>query len=431
MKNIITSSLFLAAASALFAEDLIPYQNPITSDVTGVLYSDKPYVIGANGVTITHNRTAARHLSSNFSLDVKSYSGTNLVSDSIISGGGTTTNCFGFNGMTFTGDGREYEITVSATEDATNVGILEYGFKVDNVTVNMNLSGKSYFTHSNETVTVKNNGVLNYNGARPTASRTMSLTVEQGSEFNATFDGSASSGWRNTSIAGRFTATNAQLMQFYGENSISNQTAANPTLLGGRISLDGAGASLTISNSEANSILIQSSPSNLIMRQTTLTLNSSNALGVKLGDTLYNQDSISLEIGLNSGAPSASNLILGADNAFNQVMINSSASSSLNITLNGNKLNFKSLNTGLIGTIYITDFAENLLNISNVDSKFFDENFLLSCVKAGTADSATDLYWNSGTGFVSAMPIPVPEPAEWAALLGILALGFAAYRRRK
>ena len=384
MKNsILTSSIFIAAASMLCAqEDMIPYASPLTADATGVLYSDKAYTIGANDVTITHNRTSARHLNSYFSINVGSYTGTQLVSDSIIPSGGTGTKCFGFDGATFKGNGKIYDLTISATEEATKVGILDHGFTVDNITVNFNMSGKSYYTHSNAPITVKNNGVLNFYGARPTNSNTMSLNVGEGSEFNATFDGSGDSGWRDCVIDGKITINNTGMQNYYGASTYSNQTTANASVLNGRWALQGVDASITVNDCEVNSILFSNTP-NLIMRTSTLTLNSSNAIGYKTGAGISGQDAINLEIGATSGGDSVANLVLGADNDFNQIMINSRAGSVLNIVLNGNNASFQSLSTGLIGTVYINDFAEDLIKIDSIDAKFLDENSIVSCVKAG------------------------------------------------
>jgi hypothetical protein len=39
--------------------------------------------------------------------------------------------------------------------------------------------------------------------------------------------------------------------------------------------------------------------------------------------------------------------------------------------------------------------------------------------------------WNGMQGFWLNIPAAVPEPAEWAMILGGLALAFAMYRRRK
>ncbi|MBQ2721694.1 MAG: hypothetical protein IJF70_02180, partial [Opitutales bacterium] len=79
------------------------------------------------------------------------------------------------------------------------------------------------------------------------------------------------------------------------------------------------------------------------------------------------------------------------------------------------------------GKIVIHDFAENRVCIGN---EIADVNAIFDAYQTinGEEVKLNNLYLNNG--WLSALPA-VPEPAEWAMILGSLALGLAIYRRRK
>ena len=79
------------------------------------------------------------------------------------------------------------------------------------------------------------------------------------------------------------------------------------------------------------------------------------------------------------------------------------------------------------GKIVIHDFAENRVCIGN---EIADVNAIFDAYQTinGEEVKLNNLYINNG--WLSALPA-VPEPAEWAMILGALALGIAIYRRRK
>ena len=79
------------------------------------------------------------------------------------------------------------------------------------------------------------------------------------------------------------------------------------------------------------------------------------------------------------------------------------------------------------GKIVIHDFAENRVCIGN---GIADVNAIFDAYQTinGEEVKLNNLYINNG--WLSALPA-VPEPAEWAAIFGAIALGFAIYRRRK
>ncbi len=437
MKKFSTITLLFLFASSAFCADVA---NGVKTESERGLFPQYPkFDIGADNVVLTHYRGSARHIGKtdlSSYVDAGSYTGTQIVSDEYFAGADTNTSCFGFNGFVFRADGNEYDITVSATERASSVGILQYGIHAESVTLNVNLSGKSHFAEDvPTTISATKNAILNWNSGQTTGSRKAKFIVEAGSVLNAKFDNtSAKTYLHSSSLGGKFTfgltAVNGTAITpdtqhwFYlsGDTVISGQSATDKSNFNGRWDI-ASGATVTVSDSDEGSIII--GDYNLIMRSATLKLNSSNALAIS--DT-QGQENISLEIGNSCSAV----LDLGADNSFDSLMLNSNTSNTLSVKLNGNALSFNSVSTGIIGKLYIEDFVENLVKIETINEKFLNDEGLVSFIKAGSKDdaaSAQSVYWNKDTGYLTL--VAVPEPAEWAVIFGAVALAFVAYRRRK
>ena len=100
----------------------------------------------------------------------------------------------------------------------------------------------------------------------------------------------------------------------------------------------------------------------------------------------------------------------------------------MQITLNGHSLEFASITIGDLENSYVEflDFAEGKIRITSDLVK--NEDGTLKNIFAGTGDARQSLY-QLDNGYLSLSNIP--EPATCAAILGGLALAFAAYRRRK
>lgn len=80
-------------------------------------------------------------------------------------------------------------------------------------------------------------------------------------------------------------------------------------------------------------------------------------------------------------------------------------------------------------TIVINNFDENMIAVKNYNSVIDDA--VLDRIIVNGVD---ELYWvkgENGYHWLSAIAPTVPEPAEWAMILGTLALGLAIYRKRK
>ena len=444
MKKIITITSLIIASAELFGSN-------VSATGNGTATNDREYKAGEQD-TITRDGAIMKHYKPNpqdaparhfdkFVLNTGTYTGTQfLINETRTTETGT--NYVAFNGATFKSsaeNGNQYKITVGATDEAKKVGIFRDGFTVDNVTVDFNLAGKSVLVDNlggaqTPSITVKNNGVLNYRGASSTPDLYLKLNIENGSVMNAYFDyNSDVIRLKDSNISGIYKSGRTQRsdIYWYGANTISNQKAGDDAMyVNGRFSLEEGSSSnsLTISNSEVNSIICTATKQFIMRGTSTLTLNSKNAMGYKLEDgTIGGQDNIILQIGAGSKAI----LNLGADNSFDYVMIDSDKDSTLNVTLAGNKFSLNSISDDLIGTILIKDFAENLFNIASMAGKFYDaQTGLLTNIKWGdNKDTAKNLYWDKDTGFVTA--IAIPEPSTYAVIVGALALGFVAYRRRK
>ncbi len=109
--------------------------------------------------------------------------------------------------------------------------------------------------------------------------------------------------------------------------------------------------------------------------------------------------------------------------------------SSLNITLGGHKLLLKSVEMleGASGgpKIKLNDFAEGLFGVSGENYERFDRNWI-EAVYNGDTLTGDELEWRDGhDGYFYLYLATVPEASTVSAILGIFALAFAAWRRRK
>ena len=117
----------------------------------------------------------------------------------------------------------------------------------------------------------------------------------------------------------------------------------------------------------------------------------------------------------------------------------------ITIDLNGaTRLNIGSVvafSRTALGSLLIKDFQEGVVKIDNLTDAVLAEintngsaaigglTLSMNAVDANGNIIAGD--WSLKDGFLSHSAFAVPEPAEWAMILGALALGFAIYRRRK
>ena len=85
------------------------------------------------------------------------------------------------------------------------------------------------------------------------------------------------------------------------------------------------------------------------------------------------------------------------------------------------------------GEIYVDDSTNLVLEGSVLVRKnsHGDIEQAITLLDAATGAEFSKLYWNQvGSGHILSLTA-IPEPAEWAAIFGAIALGLAIYRRRK
>ncbi len=226
---------------------------------------------------------------------------------------------------------------------------------------------------------------------------------------------------------------NAYSLKISGNNNFTFGTNAKVYQLkgDGTHAVDFSNGSFT-SNAGKSSLLFAQ---NLNFGTTTLTLNTSDAFVTGLSTIELNSDyTLKTDITKTQGdsnftitAGNKLTLILGAEQHFGGFTMGSTASK-LDITLAGNAIDLGTI-TGL-GTdaLIIKDFANGLV-ISDTEIGLDSINAYLS----GSSAELTDLEWReNGEGYMlySASAPSVPEPAEWAVILGAIALSFVAYRRK-
>lgn len=122
----------------------------------------------------------------------------------------------------------------------------------------------------------------------------------------------------------------------------------------------------------------------------------------------------------------------GVDGTWNDITFDLNGANSLTIQKlygNGTEL------TG--GTLIFTDFVNNVVKIANLDESMVAmETFAVegANVKLKAYDKngleLTGGNWVIQDGYLNYI-VPVPEPAEWAMILGAITLSLAIYRRRK
>lgn len=410
MKKILLLGV-LASSAVAFAEDV-----NISSDTSFIAQDNTTYTITADDIVMS-NSAALRHLTSSTVFDIGGHTGIVYTNPTEPAGAK-----FGFNGVIFKGNGGS--LTVGNYTDRTGSEVVSkeiliiQGFTVDGITLNFNMpTNTSFNTAYTHTITVQNNGVLNWNSVNPADYR-LKFDVKQGSELNATF---ATKGYFvGGTFAGKFSIGSADNnpSNFTLINStISNQTAAKQSFLYNKLRIHG---SLVVSNSEAGSVKMNRDEM-VLTNSAKMTLDSSNVF------TYGTSGQKAMKLLVDTGA--VASLVLNADNDFAKLGTLNDASV-VNITLNGSKLNLGEIANA--GKIFFEDFQENLVKVDAIDSSLLEADGSVKNVFAGVSSdeaSAKQLYWNKDTGFLSVSAIP--EPATYAALLGGLAILLAFVKRRR
>ncbi len=353
------------------------------------------------------------------------------------------------NGFLVQGSGAsESSLTFNSTSTTKMVlNRKDSSFTVDNATFNVKGLATLAGSSATEPITfsVINSGVVNWNGGWNTGQYVGFSGVESGSKFvmNLDYDTAAKSFKIGKSdIVGQivFTGQTATLadtyVDFWDTSTISGQTVANASDFA-RMRV--RGGTLTVSGSEAGSVKAISIH---FTTGSTLVVNSKNAFA--------NREGGNATISFASTANAAGTLTLGADNAFGQFDL---GNTDVTLNLNNNsKLTVASIiKDSNDASLTISGFKDGALQIDSLAEDFFTTNAnsekdgiysTLNSDYVKTTDNTILVYFVDKTGaykdyfgqvwsLSGADGIVVPEPAQWAAILGAIALGFVAYRRRK
>lgn len=427
-KSLTIISILGIGAIGAFAK----FPNPITTDTTDIILMRDALVMGADNVTVTHKYNGARHWVG--SLDLNGYDGTKLVINNVTTN--PSTNFFGFNGVTFNNTNGSNTDTLTITNTGDNFW-LQSGISVSNMTMYLNV-GPTMTTNSTHAhnVTIKDNASLYWTNAANSTATGSPINFTLGTEGSTTDTSSfLNFGYKTVSYN-----NNASLTVYNGYFYMSDN--------GGRINLKdstihalsadsfiqdfGVSTSFTVGAGITHKIYTNNK--NIVIGDnSTLTLNSEEVFfkgsisntkdsdGYVIASTLNKTTN---RVGLYfTGQAKSANVVLGANNTF--ASIGNNANKSLNLTLNGNvftvleDIDFSSFH------LYITDFENECVRITTATEDWADH---ITAVYMGVVLSDLELK----DGFLySDSAAAVPEPAEWAMILGTLALAVVAYRRRR
>ncbi len=168
----------------------------------------------------------------------------------------------------------------------------------------------------------------------------------------------------------------------------------------------------------------------IILTRGTLVLNGSNQIKNISNEAQAQGDFLVLKFaGEKSGT-----LSLGADNAVKSIGFTTSEGGITPgtglIELNGYEFTFNEFIESGDAKISFVDFAKELVKFTgDKDSLSTNDDGSLKYIFAGA--DADQKLWLGENGYLSLTSTAVPEPAEWAAIFGAIALGFVAYRKRK
>ena len=345
--------------------------------------------------------------------------------------------------------------SMNANVEGKYLNALDYertGLKADNgSTVNWNVT-RSSFAKLNSGVYVSGNSTFNNTGAMEFKSGTV-LDVEAGSTFNTTVAPTFASG-SQLNVAGNYNYTGTSSVTFGGDVNVSGSFVAKDldVKLGtsGRIIFNGA---TTFAAGSSGDFI-----GAMVIGKTFAVESGSNGITLRDMDTMYRG-----RIMLNNGAE----LTLGKENAFksitsegkernvNLLIMSKNTKLILNASNKFDQLYYSGNNnsvdvvlddssTLLFQGMSSTAESGNYLNITNFeDNRIFFINKELAekqlTISATTKDGKTltteDFEFVAGqyTEGINGywLNAVVPEPSTYAMIFGAIALGFAAYRRRK
>ncbi len=310
-----------------------------------------------------------------------------------------------------------------------NLGTVSTGTQLDGIVMENNSSLtfttsdtvkiKAPTTGGNGQITLSDNNVLNITAAGLSST---DIILSGNSEF--TFSGSFSaptisicdSAYLNVTsgyVSGIITVGDGARFNFAGGSSISGKSSfgkvSETSKLGNTVYIED-GADVTVSADEGKLTV----GDKIILKTAKLTLETSNAIKNVSGKYLTLR------------ASRTSTLALGAKQNFATIFADRAAADILTIDLNGNALETDSLQTTDLSQIIFEDFAEGLVLVNSDVAKLEDDSLKNIFAKV---DGQNQKLYQLSNGYLSLTS--VPEPAEWASVLGALAIVLAMWRRRK
>ena len=425
-KSLTVISILGVGAAVAFAN----FPNPITTDTTDVIQMTDALVMGADNVTVTHSYTGPRHWAG--SLDLNGYDGTKLVIHNVTAN--PSSDYFGFNGVTFKNTGGSNTDMLKITNTGDDFKLMN-GFTVSNMTMHLNV-GTTMPTNSSHAhaVNIKDNASLYWSKAANSTATYSPIVFTIGTEGSATDTNSFLNFGYNTRDWGNSAGLTVYNGYFYmsdADGRINFSTATIHALSADSFIQDiGVSTSFTVDAGIDHKIYTLNN-NIVIYNESTLTLNSEEVFykgyltdtkdseGYVIASTLNKTTN---RVGLYfTNASTNANVVLGANNTF--ARIGNNAGKTLTLTLNGNvftvqdDIDFSSFN------LYIADFENDSVKISTTTEDWADH---ITAIYMGSALSDLELR----DGFLYSATAAVPEPADFAALFGAIALAVAAYRRR-
>ncbi len=378
-------------------------------------------------------------------VDVKDYATIKNISLTY-SGAGTKNiaNDHGVNGdskFTVT-DNATLTVGGSFSVKDTSVGTIDSGST-------LNIKGTGFTVGSvangSSVATLNVGGNINATSAALTAIGNTVININQGAKVNIAsanleFSGQADSNYNGAgvgaviSIDGALNVTNNFTTSSYNKVTVSSSGALN---VGGVLSITG-NAPLANENKSVISVVISSegnSVGGLFMAEYAgFRVNADNSwvdASVLLRGgrtTIEVANGATLELGalLSISNVSGKTTALSVE-AGSKLILTSTKGSG--VSGSSTFVGFGELDEAISNYLNILNFEENTICFKEIGTAEEAQNFLSHIKIDGKVNA--NLHFNStGTGYWLSTAA-IPEPAEWAAIFGVIALGLAIYRRRK
>ena len=455
------------SSASAWSDSVLPSASDtvIFSSTSGTLNVDSDYsVFAIKFASSTNNITigdATLSLSANTTSNPPlTASNTSAWQTSILNISGTSENsklAFTSNGETFIQRGI-YNLNVAtsivrmgAKNGVININYADSDFSDDNYSF---YSGQNYSGAEYSTLNISTGASAYFKGAFANWGKGAVVTVEEGGYLEIKGGGLRA---KNTFMTDLY-QDDGNTVNVAGTLIVQGVTGSSNTAVGNNISmyvvhlnvessgvleLNGA-ADAYISNSMTNYGKITVKQNLYLSDKSKITLGkgsdirtngassqSETYLYVAMNETLGGSTNLRPVIISGQNGIASVSLILESDQALGGFKF--AGGSSMDLTLNGNQLSLESIEMLTAGSLLITinDFDNGLFRIKEKDTLSLD--FVRAYAEIdGEQVYLSDLeYMLNDDGYYYLYSGMVPEPSTVAAVLGVFALAFAAYRRRK